>query len=647
MALDGITVANLVFELNSALADGHISKIGQPENDEILLTVKTKGGLKRVLMSASASLPMLCLTEENRPGPMTAPNFCMLLRKYIGSSRIVSVRQPSLERIVRFEIEHYDELGDLRTKYLIIELMGKYSNIIFCDDQDTVIDSIKHIGATTSSVREVLPGRKYFIPDTQHKSDPLNTSEDEFRSLVFSKPAALSKALYTSYTGLSPVIAEELCHRASFESDMSAKEVPEHAQLHLYRIFTELMEDVKAGRFEPNIIYRSLADSVFSQPVEFAAVHLSMYDDLPSRRFGTISEVLSSYYSEKSAASRMRQKSADLRHVVATLLEREAKKLDLQRRQMKDTEKKDRYRLFGELLQAYGYSIEPGAASAPVQNYYDENREITIPLDPQKTAAQNAQHYFDRYNKMKRTQDALTQQIAQTEAEVAQLEAVRTFLDQAQTEDDLAQIRDELTLSGYLHGKISDAGYRAISSFGYAAASKDGAGGAVLPAADRRGYVSTAAKKAAAEANRKAGKFISGKGGKKGTARTPKSRPYHYRTEDGYDIYIGKNNIQNDELTFHFAGNSDWWFHSKKIPGSHVIVKSHGQEELPDHIFEIAADAAAYYSQGRTADKVEIDYVKKKEVKKPNGSKPGFVVYYTNYSMVARPEIGRLTLLSE
>lgn len=649
MALDGITVANLTHELDAALADGHISKISQPENDEILLTVKTKGGLRRVVLSSSASLPLLYLTQENRPGPMVAPNFCMLLRKYIGSSRIVHVTQPSLERIVRFEIEHYDELGDLRTKYLIIELMGKYSNIIFIDTDNTIIDSIKHIGANTSSVREVLPGRKYFIPDTQHKADPLDASLEEFRDLVFTKPMALSKALYTSYTGISPVIAEELCHRCCLESDQSAKEIPEGAQLHLFRNFSDMMEDVRSGSFEPNIIF-----DPSGVPVEFASLPLTMYDDLTVRKYDSISEVVMSYYAQKSAVTRMRQKSADLRHVVTTVLEREAKKLELQRRQMKDTEKKDRYRLYGELLQAYGSTVSPGVGSATVQNYYDENREVTIPLDSQKTAAENARHYFDRYSKMKRTQEALTRQIAQTQAEVDQLEAIQTFLSQAQTEEDLQQIRDELTLSGYLHGKLSDAGYQALTSFGYGSTGEekqDKVSGRVLPAADKRGYVSTAAKKAAAQANRKAGQPISGKrpdtkGSRKGAAKTPRSRPYHYQTEDGYDIYIGKNNIQNDELTFRFASNSDWWFHSKKIPGSHVIVKTRGQEELPDHIFEIAADAAAYYSQGRSADKVEIDYVKKKEVKKPGGSKPGFVVYYTNYSMIARPEIDRLKLIS-
>ena len=211
MALDGITIANIVHDLKNNLMGGRISKIAQPESDELLLTIKTPAGQKRLYVSASASLPLVYLTDENKPSPFTAPNFCMLLRKHIANGRIVSVRQPSLERIVVLEIEHLDELGDLCRKKLILEIMGKHSNVIFCDEEDRIIDSIKHVSAQMSSVREVLPGRTYFIPDTMHKADPLTISESDFISQLRQKPAALSKALYTSLTGISPVVAEEIC----------------------------------------------------------------------------------------------------------------------------------------------------------------------------------------------------------------------------------------------------------------------------------------------------------------------------------------------------------------------------------------------------------------------------------------------------
>lgn len=265
------------------------------------------------------------------------------------------------------------------------------------------------------------------------------------------------------------------------------------------------------------------------------------------------------------------------------------KKLDLQRRQLKDTEKRDKFRLYGELLHTWSYGIEPGASSALVPNYYDNDKEVKITLDPNKSASENAQRYFEKYEKLKRTYDALSELIHQTKADVDQLESVKTFLEQAQSEADLNQIREELAESGYIRKHDTQK--------------------------------------------------------KKGASRPEKSRPWHYQTEDGYDIYVGKNNLQNDELTFRFANASDWWFHSKKAPGSHVIARRKDGQELPDHIFELAAGAAAYYSSARDADKVEIDYVQRREVKKPNGSKPGFVVYYTNYSMTVRPDISKLSLV--
>jgi predicted ribosome quality control (RQC) complex YloA/Tae2 family protein len=314
-----------------------------------------------------------------------------------------------------------------------------------------------------------------------------------------------------------------------------------------------------------------------------------MYQDMAARQFDSISEVLETYYAQKNASSRIRQKSADLRHLVNTMLERESKKLDLQERQLKDTGKRDKFRLYGELLNTWGYNVPSGASSVTLPNYYDNDTEVKITLDPNKTASENAQRYYEKYEKLKRTFEALNELTEQTRSEVEQLKSIQTFLDQAQSEADLNQIREELVTSGYLKKHDTQK--------------------------------------------------------KKGVSRPERSRPWHYRTQDGYDIYVGKNNLQNDELTFKSANASDWWFHSKKAPGSHVIARRKDGQDLPDHVFELAASAAAYYSSARDADKVEIDYVQRREVKKPNGSKPGFVIYYTNYSMTARPDISQLTLV--
>ena len=247
MAFDGIVVADLVHEFRNELIGGRIAKIAQPETDELLLTIKTNDGQRRLLISADASLPLIYLTDANKPAPMTAPNFCMLLRKHIGGGRIVDIRQPKLERIIHFTIEHLDELGDLCRKELIVEIMGKHSNIIFCTSDGKIIDSIKHVSAQMSSVREVLPGREYFIPDTMHKADPLTVDADTFTGLLKEKPMPVSKAVYTSFTGISPVTAEEICHLAGLDSAIPAKEYSEDILFHLYTQFTIYLSAIKEG----------------------------------------------------------------------------------------------------------------------------------------------------------------------------------------------------------------------------------------------------------------------------------------------------------------------------------------------------------------------------------------------------------------
>lgn len=266
MALDGITIANIVKEMRDALLGGRIAKIAQPEADELLLTVKAPSGQRRLYISASASLPLVYLTDENKPSPFTAPNFCMLLRKHIANGRIVSITQPSLERIIVLGIEHLDELGDLCRKKLVIEIMGKHSNVIFCDEDDRIIDSIKHVPAQMSSVREVLPGRTYFIPDTMHKADPLTISESDFAVLLRQKPSALSKALYTSLTGISPVVAEEICFLAGLDSALPPSELSDDLMTHLYRQFSLFLDQVREEDFHPAIYYRN------NEPQEFASV---------------------------------------------------------------------------------------------------------------------------------------------------------------------------------------------------------------------------------------------------------------------------------------------------------------------------------------------------------------------------------------
>ncbi len=579
MAFDGIVIANLVKELNGTILNGRISKIAQPEHDELLLTIKGNSGQVRLVLSASASLPLVYLTKTNKPSPMNAPNFCMLLRKHIANGRIIKISQPHMERIINFEIEHLNELGDLCRKTLVVEIMGKHSNIIFCREDGMIIDSIKHISAQVSSVREVLPGRDYFIPETQEKSNPLEAGRESFWETAYRKPMPVQKAIYTSYTGISPAIASELCHRANVDGGRPAEALSEDEKLHLYHHFSWMMEDVREGNFAPNIVKKG------KEPIDFAAVELTQYADLEAAPFGSISEVLETFYAAKNVYTRIRQKSVDLRKVVSTVLDRSRKKYDLQLKQLKDTEKREKYKVYGELINTYGYGLAENAKKLEALNYYT-NEMVSIPLDPQLTPQENAQKYFDKYNKLKRTFEALAELTQETKEEILHLESVSTSLDIATSEDDLSQIKEELIQFGYI-------------------------------------------KKRAA-----------------GKKTKTKSKPFHYLSSDGYHMYVGKNNFQNEELTFKFAVGNDWWFHAKGIPGSHVVVKTNG-DELPDRAFEEAGRLAAYYSKGRENDKVEIDYLQKKNVKKPNESKPGFVVYYTNYSLVASPDISGIQVIAD
>lgn len=582
MALDGIVVANIVHELNSTLAGGRINKIAQPEKDELLLTIKGQDrDAYKLFLSAGAGMPLIYLTEGSKPSPITAPNFCMLLRKHLTNGKILEITQPGLERVVFIKIEHMDELGDLKVKYLIIELMGKHSNIIFCDDSMTIIDSIKRVSQFMSSVREVLPGRKYFIPETVKKLDPLTADYNAFKKNILSKAMPVGKAIYTGLTGISPLAANEICYRASIDSDASTSSLDEAMGLHLYRSFERIMEQVKNKDFSPNIIIGDKG------PVEFSSIELTCYPGYEVKTCSTASSMLETYYAEKHALSVMQQKSADLRKLVANSIERAVKKYDLQLKQLQDTEKRDKYKLYGELITAYGYGLEEGAKELAAQNYYNNNEEIRIPLDPTMSPMDNAKVYFEKYGKLKRTYEALSSLIKETEDEIRHLESIRVSLDMAANEHDLNELKRELMEYGYIKKK-PDAGRPS--------------------AKDRYG-------------------------------KNAVSKPLHYVSSDGYHIYVGKNNYQNEEITFKLAGGGDWWFHAKNLPGSHVIVKSEGTDMLPDRTFEEAARLAAYYSSARNADKVEVDYTKRKNIKKPNGKVPGFVIYSTNYSMVVDTDI--------
>ena len=589
MAFDGIVVRSLASELSLSLSGGFVRKIAEPEPDELILTIQTPAKKNasgivikdranyKLKLSANASYPLVYLTNENKPSPLSAPNFCMLLRKHLMGARIESIEQIGLERVLSIRFYCHNELFDDVYLKLNTELMGKHSNIILINEDDTIIDSIKHVNALTSSVREVLPGKKYFIPNTMEKIDPENVDTDTFNQIIFKKPTTVAKAMAGSITGFSYCITQELAYRAGLDGDAPIASLNGNERSRLMDKYRELMAAVKDGVFSPSIYYDS------DMPAEFSAVALSHLPDLKCISYDSISEVIRTYYSERESLSRIRSKSQDLTNVVKTNRERCAKKLDLLTKQLKDTEKKDKYKVYGELINTYGYALSlprPEGEDKPDKlsciNHYT-GEETEIPIDPHLSVSDNANRYFEKYNKQKRTHLAVSGQIEEAKNELYHLESVLTELDMARSEADLGAIRDELVLSGYI-------------------------------------------KKA---------------GSKKRSAKIPKSSPLHFISSDGYDIYVGKNNYQNEDITFRLATGNDWWFHAKQMPGSHVVLKANDTEP-PDTTFEEAAALAAYFSKGRGSEKLEIDYIKKKHVKKPASGKPGFVVYYTNYSMIAK-----------
>lgn len=576
MAFDGITIHALVDELNNTIKGGRIDKIAQPENDEILLTIKNRSCQYRLMLSANASLPLVYLLSKNKPSPLTAPNFCMLLRKHINNGKITDISQPGFERIIDITIEHLDEMGDMCTRHLCIELMGRHSNIIFMDDNKKIIDSIKRINAGVSSVREVLPGLEYFIPNTTGKLDATIATDSDIMNKIKGSNASVSKAIAAALTGFSTEAAVNICSIAQIDSDLPVKELSETELIHLSHTITNLVDDIIHNDFRPAISYEN------EIPTHFGVINHDIFAGLKSVEFSSVSKMLEEFYSKKEVSDRIRQRSCDLRQITGTALSRATKKYDLQLKQFEDTKKREQFRLYGELLNAYSYSIQEGAKQAEVLNYYT-NENIIIPLEPEYSAAENSRRYFAKYTKLKRTYEALCDQIKTTKAEIDHLESINTALMCATDYETLMEIKQELEDFGFI--------------------------------------------KKSNNKNQKPNKI--------------KNKPLHYLSSDGFDIFVGKNNIQNEELTFKFASGNDLWFHAKNMPGSHVILKTGGME-VPDRTYEEAAAVAAYYSKGREYEKVEVDYVEKKQLKRVPKAAYGFVIYHTNYSMIVSPDISGL-----
>lgn len=578
MAYDGIAVSNIVYELKEKFMGGRIDKIYQPRNDEIIFSVRSvREGNFRVLLSANSMHPRMHITDIKKENPVTAPMFCMVLRKHIAGGRILDIRQPDFERIIIIDVESMNEMGDLGVKHIITEFMGKYSNIILTDENGHILDSIKHVSHDRSSVREVLPGGEYVFPPSQGKYNPMSLDYSSFMKLAKERGGLTLQALiYKSYTGISPAYAAEICYKAGFDSSDRVEQLDENGLKSIFNCFSSDMDKVKIGEFTPHIVYGGDGGVM-----DFFSLSSSQYGNCKRKSFESFSVLLEEFYSKKDNQYHVRQRAHDIRRVVISNIERCAKKLDIQIKAIKDTEKRDYYKLCGELIMANIYSIEEKADRFTAMNYYEDGMpEIEIRLDPMLTASENSNRYFAKYNKAKRTYAAATVQKKQTEEELKYLESVLTAIESAEDDSDIREIKAELTGEGYLKAK-----------------------------------------------KQQKGKIQNAK----------KAKPMHFVSTDGLDFYAGKSNVQNDELTLHFADSEDIWLHTKNIPGSHVIIKCAGKE-LPEQTLIEAAIIAASFSKAKDSSKVPVDYTVRKNVKKPRGAKPGMVIYEQNKTLYVDPD---------
>lgn len=583
MALDGITTSAIVSELKAALLGGRIDKIHQPLADEIRMSIRGLGsGAKKIIISANSAHPRIHLTESSRENPMTAPLFCMVMRKHIAGGKIIDIVQPNFERIIILRIESSNEMGDITTKNLILEIMGKHSNLILTDETGRILDSIKRVTHEKSSVREVLPGKEYVFPPSQDKKNPLLAEQADFLfSLHLQEGRRLQEFLYQTYTGISPVMADEICTRAGLDASDSCQETTLESSERLFAAFEKTMQEVKAADFCPAIYYQKENNRI----VDFAVLKMQQFQGLAAKPFPSVSALLEGFYQERDNAAHIRQKAQDMRKLVTNHIERCVKKKEIQLKTRRETKGMDLWKKKGELLTANIYAVPQGVTTFKTIDYYEESMpEIEIAIDPAKTPAENAQKYFAKYNKAKRTLAALEIQEKQNNEELAYLESVLNALENAKEDADLSEIRTELAESCFIRRQAQ----------------------------------------------------------KKGQPKPKRAKPLRYISSDGYEILVGKSNLQNDELTLRTAEPTDLWMHTKDIPGSHVIIRTNGQSELPEATMEEAANLAAFYSKAKNSSMVPVDYTQRKNIKKPNGAKPGMVIYLTNKTIYITPDEARI-----
>ncbi len=581
MAYDAGMLAASVFELNSIAAGARVEKVNQPSRDEVVLVLRTHDGNIKLMINAGPNNPRMGITAMAPDNPDKPPMFCVLLRRHLAGARLVSVTQLGFERAARLEFASHDEMGFDTTRCLIAEVMGKYSNLILTDGEGKIISAMKIVDFTTSSKRQVLPGMSYEMPPPQDKLDPTTATEADFGAAFDAFPAerTAEKFITSSFLGISSTVAREIAFRATRHTDTPCRFCDREV---LAREFFSVFELIKSGGFTPTLV---LLDGV---PSEYCFMPLSQYGSSEIRTYSTVGELLDAYFGERDRAQRNRQRAADLLRLLTNAEGRIKRKLDAQRGELADCERGAEFKAKGDLITANIYKLSRGDEKVVLTDYsvMDEDGnygETEIQLDPRLTPAANAQKYYKKYAKTKTAQTELTKQISLGEAELEYIYSVFDALAHAETAADLSEMRDELARSGY---------------------------------ASR---MKTAAK-----------------------ARKPqKPTVAKFVTSGGFTVLCGKNNIQNEYITFKLAEKDDWWFHVKGSQGSHVLLVTDGREPDTDDFTE-AAEIAAHYSRLSGGARVDVDYMKARQVKKPANGKPGLVIYHSNWSCTVSPDAEKI-----
>jgi len=587
MAFDAGMLACVIAEIREKALGARIEKVFQPERDEIVLQMRSLEGGKRLLINAGSNNPRIGFTAEQKENPMSPPMLCMLLRKHLQGAKLTDVRQEGFERVARLAFETRDEMGFSCTRYLVAEVMGKYSNLIFLGDNDRVIAALRTVDFSTSSLRQVLPGMKYELPPKQDKTDPLAVGEAEFAALLENgaRERPLDKWITASFLGISATVAREIAYRSTGRTDTP---LGESDRERVKQAFFATVAQIRESRFSPCMILQN------GKPVEYAFCELRQYGGgFDLQPFESAGLLLDAFFHTRDREIHVKQRAADVLRILTNADARIRKKLELQRAELLDCEKGEEYKKYADLITANLYQLSRGMTRVELTDYEDYREDgsfgtCVITLDSRLSPSSNAQHYYKKYNKSKKAKVELARQIELGEAELRYIDTVFDALTHAETAADLSEIRDELYRSGY--------------------------------ASRMKNYALS----------------------KKPTTPTVAQ----FRTRGGYRVLCGKNNVQNEYITHKLAGKNDYWFHVKNLPGSHTVMLCEGEEPSVED-FTDAAEIAAYFSKGADGQNVEVDYTLVRNVKKPAGGKPGLVIYHTNWSCIVTPNAERVQAMRE